>query len=69
MSPTKLLLPEKSNLNDLQYNDFKIIIINIFKEFKGDMNKFLNEDYESINKKVNEKMSMQDEKIRFNEEI
>lgn len=69
VSPPKLLLLEKGNLNDVQNNDFKITIINIFKKFKGDMNTFWNEDYESIAKKVNEKMSIQDEKIGFSEEI
>lgn len=44
-------------MNDVQDNDFKITIINIFKEFKGDMNKFWNEDYESTGKKVNKNVN------------
>lgn len=38
--------------NDMQENKFKITIQNMFKEFKQDMNKCHNEDWENTNSGV-----------------
>lgn len=39
----------RCNLAETQEKDFKIAIMSVLKDLKEDMNKSLNEDYESIN--------------------
>lgn len=41
-----------------QDKDFKVAIVNIFKDLKEDMNKFLNEDHKNTKKQFNEIYSM-----------
>lgn len=56
---------EKSNLTKAWDVNFKIAIMNIFEDCKGDMNKYLSEGHE--NAKLNEIMqTIQDIKIGFN---
>lgn len=44
-----IIFTEKDNLADTQDNDFKITIINMVKDFKENMNKYLDEDQKNIN--------------------
>lgn len=46
--------PEKFNSVESSDNNFKIAIMNTFKDPKGDMNKCLNEDPENTNEQLNE---------------
>lgn len=40
---------EKNNLVEVQGKDFKIAIMNMFKDLNKDMNECLNEDHEKTN--------------------
>ena len=46
--------PKKCYKAKAQDKDFKVAIVNIFKDLKEDMNKFLNEDHENTKKQFNE---------------
>ena len=46
------VFPEKSNFADAQNNDFKIVIVNMFKQLKENMNKCLNEDHNTQFNKI-----------------
>lgn len=50
--------PKKCYKAKAQDKDFKVAIVNIFKDLKEDINKFLNEDHESTKKQFNEIYSM-----------
>lgn len=40
---------EKSNLVEIEDKAFKLAIVNMFKDLKGEINKCLNEDHENRN--------------------
>lgn len=48
-----VIFPEKTNLFKSQDSDFKIAIINLFKDLK-DVNKFPTKDYKYTNVQLNE---------------
>lgn len=50
--------PKKCYKAKAQDKDLKVAIVNIFKDLKEDMNKFLNEDHENTKKQFNEIYSM-----------
>lgn len=54
ISTPAALSPEKSNLVDTQDNDFKMVIINMFKKFKEQMHTFQSQGRENTSKQLNE---------------
>lgn len=61
---------EKSNVTETQDREIKIVVMNMFKDLKGDMNQGLFEDQEIQRKQLNKIMKkIQDIKIEFNNKI
>lgn len=55
--------PKKCYKTKAQDKHFKRANMNIFKDLKEDMNKFLNEDHRNTKKKFNEIMKKNNERI------
>lgn len=61
---------EKSNVTETQDREIKIVVMNMFKDLKWDMNQGLFEDQEIQRKQLNKIMkTIQDKKIEFNNKI
>ena len=61
-----MLGPEKDNWAKANKNHFIIAIVDIFKDLKEDMNKFLNEEHKNTSNWIK---IIQDIKIEFNKEV
>lgn len=57
--------PDLSNLVKVQNKNFQIGIVNMFKDFNEDMNKYFNENHENTKKDETIK-AFEDIKIKFN---
>lgn len=57
--------PDLSNLVKVQNKNFQIGIVNMFKDFNEDMNKYFNENHETTKKDETIK-AFEDIKIKFN---
>lgn len=57
--------PDLSNLVKVQNKNFQIGIVNMFKDFNEDMNKYFNENHENTKKDETIK-AFEDIKVKFN---